>query len=32
VPPAEHGFTRVDEDASPAAWIECLDRMHGEPF
>lgn len=32
MPPREHGFTRVDEDANPAAWIECLDRMHGEPF
>lgn len=28
----EHGFTRVDEDARPAAWIECLDRLRDEPF
>jgi SAM-dependent methyltransferase len=31
-PSEEHGFTRVDEDARPAAWIECLDRLHDEPF
>lgn len=28
----EHGFTRVDEDERPAAWIECLDTLHAEPF
>jgi SAM-dependent methyltransferase len=28
----EHGFTRVDQDERPAAWIECLDRLHAEPF
>jgi ribosomal protein S18 acetylase RimI-like enzyme len=28
----EHGFTRVDQDEQPAAWIECLDTLHAEPF
>ena len=32
MPSEEHGFTHVDADARPAAWIECLDRLHGEPF
>jgi SAM-dependent methyltransferase len=27
-----HGFTRVDEDARPGDWVECLDRLHREPF
>lgn len=27
-----HGFTRVDEDARPATWVECLDKLHDEPF
>ena len=30
--PLQHGFTRVDEEARPAAWVECLDKLHGEPF
>jgi ubiquinone/menaquinone biosynthesis C-methylase UbiE len=30
--PGEHGFTRVDEEARPAAWVECLDLLHSEPF
>src|SRR5262245_48902229 len=29
---AGHGFTRVDEDARPGAWVECLDILHGVPF
>lgn len=28
----EHGFTRVDEEARPGAWVECLDLLLGEPF
>ena len=28
----QHGFTRVDEEARPDAWVECLDKLHGEPF
>jgi len=28
----EHAFTRVDQAARPADWVECLDRLHGEPF
>jgi SAM-dependent methyltransferase len=28
----QHAFTRVDEEARPAALVECLDRFHGEPF
>jgi SAM-dependent methyltransferase len=28
----KHGFTRVDEEERPRAWVECLDRLHGEPF
>ena len=28
----EHSFTRVDEDAHPAAWVKCLDTLHAEPF
>lgn len=28
----EHGFTRVDKEGRPGAWVECLDRLHGEPF
>jgi SAM-dependent methyltransferase len=28
----EHGFTRVDEAARPADWVECLDKLHREPF
>jgi len=31
-PAPQHGFTRVDADARPAAWVECLDRFHREPF
>jgi SAM-dependent methyltransferase len=29
---AQHGFTRVDEEPRPAAWVECLDTLHREPF
>ena len=29
---AVHGFTRVDEEARPRAWVECLDTLHAEPF
>lgn len=34
VPPLtrQHGFTRVDEEARPASWVECLDTLHCEPF
>jgi ubiquinone/menaquinone biosynthesis C-methylase UbiE len=28
----QHAFSRVDEQPSPAAWIECLDKLHREPF
>jgi SAM-dependent methyltransferase len=28
----KHGFTRVDEEAKPGAWVDCLDRLHREPF
>jgi SAM-dependent methyltransferase len=28
----EHGFTRVDEAERPAAWVECLDKLHNESF
>ncbi len=28
----QHGFTHVDEEPRPAAWVECLDKLHGEPF
>ncbi len=28
----QHGFTRVEEAARPAAWVECLDKLHSEPF
>jgi SAM-dependent methyltransferase len=27
-----HGFTRVDEEARPREWVECLDKLHAEPF
>lgn len=27
----EHGFTRVDEQPDPDAWIDVLDRVRGEP-
>lgn len=32
MPSTEHGFMRVDEEARPAAWVECLDKLHAEPF
>src|SRR5215813_10792378 len=32
VPTGQHGFTRVDEEARPIAWVECLDKLHSEPF
>ncbi len=28
----EHGFTSVDQQADPGAWVACLDKMHHEPF
>jgi SAM-dependent methyltransferase len=28
----EHGFTRVDLEARPGQWVECLDKLHREPF
>jgi ubiquinone/menaquinone biosynthesis C-methylase UbiE len=28
----EHGFTRVDAEPRPEAFVECLDRIHEEPF
>ena len=28
----QHGFARVDEEARPASWVECLDTLHREPF
>jgi SAM-dependent methyltransferase len=30
-PPREHGFTAVDEQADPSAWIEVLDKARNEP-
>jgi len=27
-----HGFTRVDQEPRPAEWVECLDKLHAEPF
>jgi SAM-dependent methyltransferase len=27
-----HGFTNVDEQPSPAAWVTCLDTLGREPF
>jgi SAM-dependent methyltransferase len=29
--PSEHGFTAVDEQADPSAWIEVLDQARSEP-
>jgi SAM-dependent methyltransferase len=29
---AEHGFTAVDQQPNPAAWVEVLDTLHREPF
>ena len=26
----QHGFTRVDAEARPADWVECLDKLHRE--
>jgi SAM-dependent methyltransferase len=28
----QHGFTRVDEEARPRDWVECLDKLYREPF
>jgi len=28
----QHGFTRVDEAERPVSWVECLDKLHSEPF
>lgn len=30
--PAEHGFTAVDEQADPHAWVGVLDKLRQEPF
>jgi len=27
-----HGFTCVDQEPRPADWVECLDKLHTEPF
>jgi len=27
-----HGFEDVDDQPRPAAWVECLDTLHAEPF
>src|SRR5215218_7117534 len=27
-----HGFTAVNQQADPAAWVRTLDTIHGEPF
>ncbi len=27
-----HGFTRVDQETTPSAWVSCLDTLHQEPF
>src|SRR5262249_56064370 len=27
-----HGFTRVDQASRPRDWVECLDKLHAEPF
>jgi SAM-dependent methyltransferase len=32
MPPVEHGFTAVDAQADPHAWIEVLDKLGREPF
>lgn len=29
---SEHGFTSVDQQSDPSAWVACLDRLHREPF
>ena len=28
----QHGFTAVDEQPDPAAWVACLDKIQREPF
>lgn len=28
----EHGFTSVDQQPDPSAWVSCLDNLHREPF
>lgn len=28
----EHGFTSVDRQPDPRAWVSCLDKLQGEPF
>lgn len=30
--PRQHAFTCVDRQPRPADWVECLDRIHSEPF
>ncbi len=27
----QHGFEDVDDEPDPAAWVECLDKIHAEP-
>ncbi|MHB8383319.1 MAG: methyltransferase domain-containing protein [Candidatus Binataceae bacterium] len=29
---SEHGFTAVDQQPDPDAWVLCLDKIHREPF
>ncbi|HLI80176.1 MAG TPA: methyltransferase domain-containing protein [Candidatus Binataceae bacterium] len=29
---SEHGFTSVDQQSDPSAWVACLDKLHREPF
>jgi SAM-dependent methyltransferase len=31
-PRAEHGFTSVDRQPNPGAWVSCLNRLSDEPF
>ncbi len=28
----QHGFEQVDREPDPAAWVDCLDTLHGERF
>ena len=28
----DHGFTAVDRQPDPSAWVGCLDTLHREPF
>jgi hypothetical protein len=31
-PDARHAFEDVDDQPRPAAWVQCLDTLHAEPF